>query len=271
MTTNQTTHTVETTEHGQVSLTLNETGAGHPFLLLHGGAGPLSVSAFAEKLAEERSARVIVPTHPGFQGTERPEWLTEPRQLAQLYLTLLDELELSDVTVVGNSIGGWVAAEMAASASPPLVSSVVIVDAVGLALAENPVVDFFSLSFEQVTQRSYHDPERFAVDPASLPPEAQRAMAGNREAVKLYGGETMADPSLEARLAAIELPSLVVWGESDEIANADYGRAFAEAIPQAQFELVAEAGHLPHIEQPDALVRIVWDFADAHALAPPRS
>jgi pimeloyl-ACP methyl ester carboxylesterase len=271
MTSKQTTHSIETAEHGPVALAVTETGAGHPFLLLHGGAGPLSVAAFAEKFADERSARVLVPTHPGFQGTARPESLTEPRQLAKLYLALLDELGLIDVTLVGNSIGGWIAAEMAALAAPPVVSSVVIVDAVGLELPENPVVNFFSLSFDEIAQRSYYDPERFAIDPATLPLEMQQALAGNRQAVGLYGGEAMADASLAERLAQIELPVLVVWGESDRIADADYGRAFAGCIPGARFELIRKAGHLPQIERPGELIRLLWNFADAHALAPPRA
>jgi pimeloyl-ACP methyl ester carboxylesterase len=264
----ETTHTIAMAEHGPVAITVSESGAGRPFLLLHGGAGPLSVEAFGGRFANEHPARVLIPTHPGFQATPRPESLTEPRQLAQLYLALLDELELTDVTVVGNSIGGWIAAEMAALASPTRISSVVIVDAVGLDLPENPVVDFFSLSFAEIAQRSYHAPERFAIDPASLPPEAQQAMAGNRQVLAVYGGQAMADPSLSGRLAEIELPTLVVWGESDEIANAEYGRAFAEKIPGTRFELMRGVGHLPQIEHPAALSELVWAFADANRTGP---
>jgi hypothetical protein len=72
VTTSQTTEAIDSREHGPVALCVTEYGSDHPFLLLHGGAGRQSVSSFAEKLAHERRARVIVPTHPGFQGTERP-------------------------------------------------------------------------------------------------------------------------------------------------------------------------------------------------------
>src|SRR5205823_12613139 len=95
----------------QVSFT--DRGQGRPFLLLHGGGGPQTVAAFGDLLAAERSARVITPTHPGFAGTPRPEALRSVADLAALYLSLLAELDLSGVTVVGNSIGGWIAAEMA--------------------------------------------------------------------------------------------------------------------------------------------------------------
>ena len=183
---------------------------GHQFLLLHGGGGPLTVSGFAERLAldEDSRARVITPTHPGFNGTPRPDGLAAG--LARLYVALLDELGLSGVTVVGNSIGGWIAAEMAIIGSPR-VSSYVIVDAVGLEVPGHPVVDFFSLTPAEIAQHSYYDPERYGIDPSTLPPEAQQAMAGNRATLAVYSGQAMTDPGLEARLATIDAPTLVVW------------------------------------------------------------
>src|SRR6185312_12610123 len=75
-------------------------GSGRALLLLHGGGGPQTVTPFAERLASVQPARVITPTHPGFAGTPRPEWLTTVRGLARLYTQLLDELDLSDVIVV---------------------------------------------------------------------------------------------------------------------------------------------------------------------------
>lgn len=124
---------VPLSEIGPVDVTLTEFGEGHPILLLHGGGGPLTVTGFAEQFAvDERShARVIAPTHPGFNGRPGPDALADIPGLAALYVALLDELELTDVTVLGNSIGGWITAEMAIIASPR-VSSYVLVDAVGL-------------------------------------------------------------------------------------------------------------------------------------------
>src|SRR5437667_11462492 len=107
------TQNVRTDEHGTVAVTFSERGEGRPFLLLHGGGGPLTVNGFADLLATERPARVITPTHPGFSGTTRPESLTSISGLAAVYAALLIELDVADVAVVGNSIGGRVAAELA--------------------------------------------------------------------------------------------------------------------------------------------------------------
>ena len=90
-------------------------------------------------------ARVLVPVHPGFGGTPRPEYLHTMRGLALTYRRLLDDLDLTGVTVIGNSIGGWIAAEMAIHASPRI-ADVVLADAGGLQLDDHPGADFFPAS-----------------------------------------------------------------------------------------------------------------------------
>src|SRR5689334_10772717 len=99
--------TINTYPVASAAVTVAEAGSGRPFLLLHGGAGPVSFLSFGDLLARERPARVLTPTHPGWNGTPRPDDLTTVRGLAELYAALLDELDLTDVSVVGNSIGGW--------------------------------------------------------------------------------------------------------------------------------------------------------------------
>lgn len=243
-------------------IAFKEYGAGRPFFLLHGGGGPLTVDAFAQRLAAEHSVRVLVPTHPGFGGTPRPESLTTVRQLAALYIQLLDELDLSDVTVIGNSMGGWIAAEMGLLHSPRI-GRVVIVDGVGIEVPDHPIADFYSLTPRQLAELSYHDPDRYGIDPTKLPPAALQAMAGNRVALGVYAGTSMLDPTLAERLSAVRVPTLVVWGDADRIADAVYGRAFAAAIPGAKFELLSETGHLPQIESPAALLDVIRNFAAA--------
>jgi pimeloyl-ACP methyl ester carboxylesterase len=253
--------TVTTGRTGPVEIRLSERGEGRPILLLHGGAGPLSVGGYADELAAAGPARVITPTHPGFDGTGRPDALTTITQVGQLYAALLAELDLDGVTVVGNSIGGWIAAELALTGSSRL-AGLVIVDAVGIEVPGHPVVDFFSLTFPQIAQLSYHDPERFRIDPAALPPAAQAAMAANRATLAVYAGQSsMADPGLRARLGGVTLPTLVIWGDADGIADPDYGRAYADAIPGARFELLPETGHMPQVESPDQLTGLLRDFA----------
>jgi pimeloyl-ACP methyl ester carboxylesterase len=253
---------------GRVELTVTERGQGHPVLLLHGGGGPLTVTAWADRLAGAEPARVLTPVHPGFNATPRPAALDSIAGLATAYVALLEALDLHDVTVVGNSIGGWIAAEMALLHSPR-VSGYVLVDAVGIEVPGHPVADFFSLTPAELAARSYHDPEKYGVDPAKLPAQVREAMAGNRAALEAYAGRAMTDPALAGRLSGVTAPTLVVWGEADRIGDTDFGRAYAAAIPGARFTLLPETGHLPQVETPDALVETVWAFADAHATRKP--
>jgi pimeloyl-ACP methyl ester carboxylesterase len=244
-----------------VDVSVAEYGVGQPFLLLHGGGGPDTVASFGQLFANTHPVRVITPTHPGFGGSFRSEGLHTIRSLAALYVALLDQLDLTAVTVVGNSIGGWIAAEIGLLKSPR-VSAVIVIDGVGIEVPGHPIADFFSLSMEQVFELSFHNPGPFRVDPSSLPPAAQAVMAGNRTALATYAGTAMSDPSLLQRLSAMETPTLVLWGESDRIVDSEYGRAFAAAMPMAQFELLAATGHMPQIETPDTLLRAIWNRAD---------
>jgi pimeloyl-ACP methyl ester carboxylesterase len=242
---------------GQVPLTVTERGAGRPFLLLHGGGGPLTVAAFADQLAQSERARVLTPTHPGFGGTPRPDGLNTVRGLAALYVAFIEQSCLNDVTVIGNSIGGWIAAEMGLLGSRRI-TRIVLVDALGIDVPGHPVIDFFALPIPEIANYSYHQPDRFRLDPATMPAAQREAMAGNRAALAVYAGtSSMTDSSLAGRLAASTLPTLVLWGESDRIVDPEYGRAYAAAIPGARFVLLGETGHLPQLETPDKLLAAI--------------
>ena len=256
-----TTYPVDLAGIGPVEVSVADYGSGQPFLLLHGGAGPASVTGFAERFAAAHQVRVLAPTHPGFGGTARPEALDSIAGLAALYLALLDQLGLTDVTVIGNSIGGWITAEIALLRSPR-VSGIVLIDAVGIEVPGHPVADFFSLTMDQVFTLSFHNPAPFRIDPSTLPPAAQAVAAGNRAAIATYAGASMSDPALAGRLGTLEIPTLVLWGDSDGIVDLDYGRAYAAAIPMARFQVLPATGHSPQLETPDQVIHAIWDSAE---------
>jgi len=261
MPTSEKTLVLEIDGAGPVELTVTERGDGAAWLLLHGGGGPQTVTPFADLLATS-GARVVVPVHPGFANTRRPDGLSAVQQLAQLYVELLDELGLSDVTIAGNSLGGWIAAEIALLHSPR-VTGLVLIDGVGIEVTDHPIADFFSIPPDQLSKYSFYDADKFRIDPAALPPAVARALPGNRASLAAYAGTTMADPSLFGRLAGITVPALVLWGDADRIVDADYGRAFAAAIPGARFQLLTATGHLPQVETPEAVLDALTGFTAA--------
>jgi pimeloyl-ACP methyl ester carboxylesterase len=248
---------------GPVKVSVSDIGAGRPYLLLHGGAGPLSVASFAQLLSNEGNARVLTPTHPGFGGTPRPESLNSIAGLAAVYAKLLEHLDLREVTVVGNSIGGWIASELALLDSSRL-ARVVLVGAVGIEVEGHPVADPFTLSLGELMQRSYHNPAAFQIDPTKMSDAQKAGMAANRAALAVYGGNpSKGDASLRGRLAKVRVPTLVISGESDRVADPTYGKAFADAIPNAYFQVLPATGHMPHIETPAPFLRALLDFVGA--------
>ncbi len=250
-----------------LTVRFNEQGSGRPMLVLHGGGGPQTVSGLASALS--RRAHVLTPTHPGFAGEPRPEWFDSIDDLAFAYLDLLERLDLRDVLVIGSSMGGWIASAMALRDTTRL-SGVVLVDAAGIRVDGHPVADVSSLTPDELSALSFHNPAAFRVDPATVSPEQAEARAANFQALYVYDqGQGMGDPKLRRRLRRVRIPALVVWGESDRVVDPEYGRVYAQSFPDARFQLIPEAGHLPQIEQPERLLTLVWEFADSIAAPPP--
>ena len=250
-----------------LTVRIDERGSGRPLLVLHGGGGPQSVSGFVAAVSEH--AHVLSPIHPGFAGEPRPEWFNSIDDLALTYLELLERLDLHEVMVIGFSIGGWIASELAVRDTTRL-GSIVLVDAVGIQVDGHQIADVFPLTPDELSALSYHNPAAFRIDPATLSPDQIAAMAANFQALGVYGREQgMHDPKLRRRLGRVTIPALVVWGESDGVVDPDYGRAYAQSLPNARFTLIPEAGHVPQIEQPERLLTLVWEFADSIAATPP--
>jgi pimeloyl-ACP methyl ester carboxylesterase len=230
-------------------VTLDEAGNGRPALVLHGGGGPATVAGIGAHLAE--TMHVLVPTHPGWNGTDRPERIRTMVDLATAYLALLADEDLRDVLLVGSSIGGWLAAEMTLDDREHRISGLVLVDAVGVEIEGEPIRDFFALDARGVAEYSFHDGDRFFVDPATLSAEQVARQRANMATLQVLAGDPyMHDPGLLVRLGSRDVPTLVIWGASDRIVTPAYGRAMADAFAHADFAVIPDAGHLPHLEQP---------------------
>ncbi|GAA4205959.1 alpha/beta fold hydrolase [Actinocatenispora rupis] len=241
------TRTVRVGAAHPVDITVDDRDRTRPFLLLHGGGGVATMTGFAGLLAERAHARVLLPTHPGFAGTPRDPRLADVADLARAYVGMLDELDLVDVTVLGNSFGGWLAAEIALAASPR-VGAVLIVDGIGIEVDGHPMTDVSGMSPAEIRTYSFHDPSRTpAPADGGGPSPDVRALIG-------YTGPTMSDPTLAGRLAGLTTPTHVLWGASDRIVDPAYGRAYADAIPGATFTVLPGTGHLPQLETPETVL-----------------
>jgi pimeloyl-ACP methyl ester carboxylesterase len=243
------------------ALTVDAAGDGRPALIIHGGGGPMTIAAIVGHLA--KTMHTITPTLPGWNGTERPDDIQSIPDLAALLLQELEERDLSDVLVIGSSIGGWIGAEMAIRTSEGRITGLILIDAMGIEVPGETITDFFALDARGVAEHSFHDAEKFYVDPATRAPEELAVMQANVAALRVVAGDPyMHDPGLRERLGEASIPVLVLWGDSDGIASPNYGRAYAESFSNARFELVADAGPLPQIEQPAATFALIDAFVN---------
>jgi pimeloyl-ACP methyl ester carboxylesterase len=243
-----------------IDLQIVRQGTGQPLLLLHGGDGPQGTLPLCTRLAEH--FEVIVPTHPGFAGTAIPEHFDTLADLSYLYLDLLDVLDLRDIILMGMSMGGWVAAEIAVRNTSRL-SRLVLLDAVGIKPGDRDtrdIADIFGLSTPEVAKLLFHDPSQ-APTPATMTEEQVTRLAGDRIAHAMYTWDPyMHNPKLRYRLHRIDVPTLLLWGASDGVVPVAYAEAYRQMIPSATLVVIPEAGHLSHIEQPDAVLQHVLAF-----------
>jgi pimeloyl-ACP methyl ester carboxylesterase len=247
-----------------IELELLRRGAGRPLLLLHGFDTIDANAPFLDHLARHRE--ILAPSAPGFGHSPRPKDFDTVYDLVHLQLALLDALPGAKTSLVGFSFGGWLAAE-AAALSTHRIDNLVLVDPLGIKVSgrETPdILDIFNRSPEEVRRCRWHDPDRFAPDYDAMSDEALVVRARNREALCCYAWHPyMYNPQLPRWLARIDVPTLVLWGESDRVVTPDYGRAFAAMIPRARFVGIAGAGHHPEIEQPAAFAAEVVRFLEA--------
>jgi pimeloyl-ACP methyl ester carboxylesterase len=246
---------------GEIELELHESGTGSPLLFLHSGAGFSPEDAFVGLLAERH--RVIAPSHPGFGYSSLPDWIDSIDDVAHVYLEMMDHLDLRRVTLVGASIGGWIAAEIATK-TPARFDKIALVGPVGVKTGgpkQLDIPDIFAHSAEAIDRMRFHDPERAKIDLTKLSEEQMRVIARNNETLALLVWEPyMHNPKLKHRLHRLTMPVLFMRGASDGLVSADYLDRYAKLVPGARVATIAEAGHLPHIEQPKAFAAALETF-----------
>ena len=258
-------YTESTIYVGGTGVTLVKGGPGRPLLVLHEELGHPGWLSWHEDLSRDHS--LIVPVHPGFGPLPRADWISSVRDLAGFYSRMLREMDLDQVDVIGFSLGGWIAAEMAAADSRQF-RRMALVAPMGLRPPEGEIMDMFV-----VTARTYLNAS--VLDSASVP-----------EFASLYGGEEtpgqfeawedaraesarlawkpyMHNPSLGPLLEAVQgLPTLIVWGGDDAVVPLSAGHLYNRVITGSELAVLDDCGHRPEIEQTAQFVRIVRGFLD---------
>ncbi len=259
----ETTHRDEMLSVRGVRVHLLSGGSGEPVLYLHGAGATNAWLPFHARLAAR--CRLLAPDLLGFGQSDRPDWLDDVQDFVVHYLDLLDALGVEHVHLVGLSLGGWIAAELAVWASDRL-KSLTLVDAAGLYLPGHEAPDLFTLSHEQTIRLLVADPavaERLLAVPETPELTAQR-LKGQVTLARVGWNPYLYSPKLMQRLHRVQAPALIVWGERDRLFPVAMGEAWAAAIAGARLAVVPGAGHLPPIEQPECTADLVADFVASH-------
>ena len=236
-------------------------GTGRPLLFLHGEDYFGQHRPFFEALAKR--FHLVIPRHPGFGASSLPDGFRTIDDLAYLYLDLIEVMKLERPLLVGASLGGWIALEMAVRA-PAAIDKLVLLGTVGVKMGgreDRDFADIYQIPETEMRALTFADPGRFVPKYAELSQDELISIARDREATWHYAWKPyMHNPTLKTWLHRVQMPTLVVWGEADGIARTDYARALSGALPNARLEIVSKAGHYPQIEQAEKVAAMITEL-----------
>lgn len=237
-------------------------GHGDPLLVLHGAGGNRGFTQSMRRLAERFT--VWAPTHPGFGRSGDAEWMESIDDLARFHLWLIDVAGLGRPHLLGHSIGGWTAAEMA-SMTPRAIDRLVLVAPAGLKPEHGEILDVFYHPAQELRAMTVYDAkavpewEELYGRPPS-PAELDIATRNQEMTARLTWKPYMHNPRLPHFLPRVTNPALIVWGKEDRIVPAECGERYRRLLPNATLSVLERCGHLPSIEHPDAFAQLVIDF-----------
>jgi pimeloyl-ACP methyl ester carboxylesterase len=263
----------ETVVAGGTRISVLSAGDGFPLVYLH-GAGDLG--GWLPALGGlSGSFRVVRPDHPGFNGSDDAPGVDSVAAMADLYVRILDALGVDRCHLVGTSLGGWLAAELALRI-PARVARLVLVDPAGLPAA-TPAPNMFEVAPEVLVELTCGDAESLAAgrarDAAVRADAVLRERRGRNGATtaRLAGEPYLHDPGLAARLPGLRTPTLLVWGALDGLCPVETADRWTAALPDARLHVVDGAGHLPLVDRPAEFVQVVNEFLSAPAPSPARA
>lgn len=256
---------VESHSLGPFSVRVWKEGSGRPLVYLHGFEQHPGGAPFLHRLAAGRT--VYAPEHPGYGKSEGFSVLEDFLDLTLFYRELIGTWGVDEVDVVGHCFGGMIAAELAALC-PQLVKRLVLINAYGLWLDGVDAPDPFSLTPDELRRAKWHDPDAApSPEPTIAVPDPADPIAASIErnqnlAVAAKFLWPLPDRGLRKRLHLIKAPTLVLHGVSDGLVPVAHAHEFGKRVPHAEVELIERAGHLPMIEQQDAVCDRVLAFVD---------
>ena len=251
--------TESTMDAAGTKLHVARAGRGRPLVVLHHETGTLDRLPFYDALAAHFD--VLVPHHPGYSRSQRPDWMRSTRDIAVIYRGLLSELKIDGAALVGLGFGGWIAAEMA-SMAPADLSRLILVGAMGIKPPVGDILDAAVTGYVDYARAGFHDQKAFDRVYGAEPSGEQLEMwdVCREMSFRIAWKPYMYSQTLPHLLCAVRVPALVVWGDDDKVVPQSAAKRYVEALPNARLEIVKASGHCVDMEQPEALAKLVTTF-----------
>jgi len=254
--------TDSTHEIAGTKMHLSRAGSGQTLLILHHDIGTPDRLAFYDSLAG--SFDVLVPHHPGWGKSERPNWLRHPRDIAAMHAWLLADLGLSEVALVGLGFGGWIAAEMASQA-PATYRKLVLVGPMGIKPPEGDIMDQAIVSYIDYPRAGFHDEAAFTRIYGDVTVDQLEQWDICREmSFRTAWKPYMYSQTLPHLIGGIRASALVVWGDDDRHVPISAAPVWQHGLRNGKLETVAACGHYVDMEKPDELAKLVTSFVNAN-------
>ena len=266
MTTTSGTWTEEILELAGTKIQMVKGGSGDPLLVLHDEMGPPGWLGFHEELAKDHT--LYIPSHAGFGATDKLDWIMGMRDLAGWYLEVLDDLDVGQMNLMGFSLGGWLAAEMAVM-NPGRFKKLVLVGPAGIKPAQGEIFDMFLVVAKEYITNCILDPAKTPefqqICPDEPTPEQVESWeVAREEACRLSWRPYMHNPPLTNLLHRLKnMPSLIIWGQQDGIIPVNAGEMYQQSIPGSRLSVIDGCGHRPEVEKPGEFVKQVQQFLSA--------
>jgi pimeloyl-ACP methyl ester carboxylesterase len=247
---------------GNVNLNLRRAGQGTPILFLHGAGGISEWTPFFKDLSQNYD--VWAPDHPGFGLSEDPSFIKNMSDLTVFYLDFLNTYAPEGgFHVVGHSMGGWLAAEIA-TRNAQHIKSLTLISSAGLQLEGVPMGDVFTWSAEEAVKKLIFDPifqeKRLLYQPT---PEEAEIIAKNKFTfAKLAQQPRLFNPELKKLLHLIKVPAQIIWGEHDGLIPKEYARLWSDALNTNTCTILSQCSHSPANEKPLETAQLVKVFIE---------
>ena len=255
-------HTDEIIAIAGTRIQLLKGGNGAPLLLLHGAGGNPGWLPYHQALAQHYT--VYAPSHPGYDRSSRPDWISSINDVAHFYRQFIEALGLAPVHLMGFAMGGWLAAELTAMC-PPYVRSLVLVDAAGIKPQVGEIAEILMVSQDVTKKLRFYDPTQVpdydTLVNREITPEEQDMLWRNREMTsRLCWKPYFHNPNLLAYLRGVKTPTLIVWGKQDAIIPVNCGELYQQALANSTLQVIDRCGHSPALEKPQEFLTTVQAF-----------